>query len=386
MTPAARLQAAIEILDQVLEGMAAEQALTGWARRSRFAGSKDRAAVRDHVFDALRNRNSFADLGGSLTGRGLILGAVRAGEVDPDTLFTGIGHAPAELTAQERDQVAIGGQVDLPDWLWPVFQDSLGDQAEAVEHALRLRAPVFLRANLRKTTRDKAQERLAAEGIETEPHDGAATALQVLSGDRKIRQSKAFQTGLIELQDAASQSIAERLDLRDGIKVLDFCAGGGGKSLALAALAKVQIHAHDVSPQRMRDIPDRAARAGVRIDQVAGKTLKDKAPYDLVLCDAPCSGSGSWRRAPDAKWRFTQERLDQLVDIQSEILTQVRDLVGPGGILAYATCSVLRAENHDRVAAFLAENPDWQLLDQKQWALEDGSDGFFLARLQRRQD
>lgn len=380
MTPAARLQAAIEILDQVLDGMAAEQALTGWARRSRFAGSKDRAAVRDHVFDALRNRNSFADLGGSLTGRGLMLGALRSTGTDPDSLFTGEGYAPSELTAAERGPVSGNPDVvNLPDWLWSVFQSDLGDQAAEVENRLRKRAPVFLRVNLKKTTRDRAIGLLAREGIEVTPHSSAETALIVDKGDRRIRTSAAFHDGLVELQDGASQAVAACLPLKDGQKVLDYCAGGGGKALAIAARADLKVMAHDISAARMRDIPERSRRAGVSIQTATSENLTQSAPFDLVLCDAPCSGSGSWRRAPEAKWDLTPARLEELTRIQSDILSRVKGLIRPGGILAYATCSVLTAENSVQVDGFLQSNPEWTLLKQQQWLLQDETDGFFLA-------
>jgi 16S rRNA (cytosine967-C5)-methyltransferase len=380
MTPAARLQAAIEILDQVLDGMAAEQALTGWARRSRFAGSKDRAAVRDHVFDALRNRNSFADLGGSLTGRGLMLGALRSTGTDPDSLFTGEGYAPSELTAAERGPFSGNPDVvNLPDWLWSVIQSDLGDQAAEVENRLRKRAPVFLRVNLKKTTRDKAIGLLAREGIEVTPHSSAETALIVDKGDRRIRTSAAFRDGLVELQDGASQAVAACLPLKDGQKVLDYCAGGGGKALAIAARADLKVTAHDISAARMRDIPERSRRAGVSIQTATSENLTQSAPFDLVLCDAPCSGSGSWRRAPEAKWDLTPARLEELTRIQSDILSQVKGLIRPGGILAYATCSVLTAENSAQVDGFLQSNPEWTLLKQQQWLLQDETDGFFLA-------
>ena len=382
MTPAARLQAAIEILDQVLAGMAAEQALTGWARRSRFAGSKDRAAVRDHVFHALRNRNSHADLGGAMTGRGLVLGGVRAGGADPDSLFTGIGHAPKELNQEERDHIPSGPTVvDLPDWLRNEFQSSLGETAGVVEKRLRSRAPVFLRVNLRKTSVDQAIVALSADGIEAEPHSSAATALIVRNGDRRIRNSEAFRSGCVELQDGASQAVTEALPLRNGLKVLDYCAGGGGKSLAMAARADLTVVAHDVAAARMRDIPERANRAGVHVDISGTEELEARGPFDLILCDVPCSGSGSWRRAPDAKWRLTPERFSELTEIQREILSQVPGLICRGGILAYATCSVLGPENGDQISRFLKKNAGWQLLEQKQWLLEDQTDGFFLALL-----
>ncbi|KIC37547.1 RsmB/NOP family class I SAM-dependent RNA methyltransferase [Leisingera sp. ANG-M7] len=386
MTPAARLQAAIEILDQVLAGEPAEKALTSWGRRSRFAGSKDRAAVRDHVFDAVRCLRSHAALGGSRSGRGLILGALRETGRDPDEFFTGQGHAPAPLTASERDlpSAPSGAEaLDIPEWLWPDFRASLGAEAEAAALALRSRAPVHLRVNTARGTVEKAMKALAGEGITAEPHPAAGTALEVTEGARKLRNSKSYQDGLVELQDAASQAVTDRLPLKDGMKVLDYCAGGGGKSLAMAARASLQSFAHDADPRRMKDLPERAARAGAAITLVSTGDLARNGPFDLVLCDVPCSGSGSWRRAPEGKWRLTAEGLADLQRIQGEILRKAAGLVTPGGVLAYATCSMLDGENSAQVQRFTEENQDWHLADQKGWQVQGGTDGFYVAVLTR---
>jgi 16S rRNA (cytosine967-C5)-methyltransferase len=239
MTPAARIAAAIAVLDAIQAGEAAEKALTGWARRSRFAGSGDRAALRDHVFDALRCQRSLAAIGGAATGRGLMLGALRRDGIDPDTLFTGEGHAPPPLSDAERAGGSIPAdpaeRLDIPDWLWPQFRDDLGAEAQAVAAALQARAPVHLRVNLGKADRATALTRLQAEGIACRPHPAADTALEVTDGGRRIRQSAAFTGGVVELQDAASQAIAAALPLRDGLRVLDYCAGGGGKAVAVGA-------------------------------------------------------------------------------------------------------------------------------------------------------
>ncbi|AHD09632.1 RsmB/NOP family class I SAM-dependent RNA methyltransferase [Phaeobacter gallaeciensis] len=399
MTPAARRQAAIEILDQILTGQPAEKELTAWARRSRFAGSKDRAAVRDHVFDALRCLRSFAALGGgggdnkvtdaNTTGRQLTLGALRAEDIDPADIFTGVGHAPKPLETAEqellttRPEMAQAESVDMPDWLWPAFAASLGEAAEVAARALQQRAPVHLRVNRSAADRDTAIAALAEEGILAETHPAADTALSVTEGARKIRNSSAYLTGLVELQDAASQAVIEALPLADGQRVLDYCAGGGGKSLAIAARAKLAVFAHDIAPQRMKDLPTRADRAGAAITVLAPDDVAAKAPFDLVLCDAPCSGSGSWRRAPEGKWRLTQARLDELCQTQAQILQDASQLVGPGGTLAYATCSMLNVENGDQVAAFLAANPEWQLQQDHGWQVQDGTDGFYVAVLSR---
>ncbi|MBY6065572.1 RsmB/NOP family class I SAM-dependent RNA methyltransferase [Leisingera aquaemixtae] len=386
MTPAARLQAAIEILDQVLAGEPAEKALTSWGRRSRFAGSKDRAAVRDHVFDAVRCLRSHAALGGSRSGRGLILGALREAGQDPDEVFTGQGHAPAPLIDAERvPPPAPSGPeaLDIPDWLWPEFSASLGDQAEAAALALRSRAPVHLRVNTARVTVEKAQEALAAEGIAARPHPAASTALEVTDGARKLRNARAYQDGLVELQDAASQAVTERLPLQDGMTVLDYCAGGGGKTLAMAARAKIQCFAHDADPKRMKDLPERAARAGADATLLSTPDLARKGPFDLVLCDVPCSGSGSWRRAPEGKWRLTPDGLADLQRIQAEILRKAAALTAADGVLAYATCSMLDGENSGQVQRFISENPDWTLAEQRGWQVQDGTDGFFVAVLTR---
>lgn len=387
MTPAARLQAAIEILDQVIAGSPAEKALTGWARRSRFAGSKDRAAVRDHVFASLRAMRSFAVLGGSLSGRGLILGMLREAGTDPDEMFTGEGHAPAPLSDDERAPArgfaSTAEEFDVPDWLWPSFESSLGEGATAAAAALRTRAPVHLRVNLLKSDRDRAIIALAQDGIVAVAHPASPTALEVEEGARKLRNAQAYKDGLVELQDAASQAVVDLLPLSDGMKVLDYCAGGGGKSLAMGARADVTLVAHDIDPRRMKDLPDRAARAGLRIACMSGDEVKAGAPYDLVLCDAPCSGSGSWRRAPEGKWRLNRARLDDIRGMQSGILDRAAEMVSLGGVLAYATCSMLDEENHAQVEAFLARTTGWELGWQRAWRVQDGTDGFYVALLTR---
>ncbi|MQY41507.1 methyltransferase domain-containing protein [Epibacterium sp. SM1969] len=387
MTPGARLQAAIEVLDQIIAGMPAEKALTTWSRKSRFAGSKDRAAVRDHVFSALRCWRSHQALGGSETGRGLILGGLRDAGIDPDTLFNGEGHAPQPLNDQERNGttpvLSRAVRLDLPDWIWPAFEQSLGDDVEQAAQALRHRAPVHLRVNVQRASLAKMQKELAAEGIETQPHAAAETALEITEGARKLRNSKAYQNGLVELQDAASQAVVEALPLRDGMRVLDYCAGGGGKSLAMAARAKIELFAHDANFARMKDLPERAKRAGSKVQQLETGDIAKHAPFDLVLCDVPCSGSGSWRRAPEGKWALTAEKLAKTQDIQAEILRQTADLIAPGGTLAYATCSMLNSENQDQVAAFIQERPEWRMQSSHSWRVHNGTDGFFVAVLTR---
>ena len=387
MTPAARIAAAIEILDAWLAGPPAEKLLTTWGRTHRFAGSKDRAAIRDHVWQAIRCRRSFAALGGAETGRGLMIGALRAEDIDPRTLFTGEGHAPSWLSSSEGQGPDLAAlpenlRLDCPDWLAPELRASLDADFSSVMAALRQRAPVVLRTNLVQTTPDEARAALAAEGIETRPHPLASTALEVTAGARRVQTSAAYRAGLVELQDAASQAVVEALDVAPDMRVLDYCAGGGGKTLALAALG-ANVVAHDVDPRRMRDLPARAKRAGVRAQILTTEAVAGAAPFDLVFADAPCSGSGAWRRSPEGKWRLTPERLDELLALQANILDEIAEYVAPGGRLAYATCSLLEAENAAQVAGFLDRHPGWRRDFERRFTPLDGGDGFYVALLTR---
>lgn len=378
MTPGARIAAAIGVLDRVLAGEPAEKALINWSRGSRYAGSGDRNAVRDIVFDALRRRRSAEALGGGATGRGLVLGSLRAQEIDPAPLFTGNGHDAAPMTEADAPRALTElERLDCPDWLAPELKRSLGEDFEPVMALLQTRAPIFLRANLMRGPIEVARDELESQGIEAVPHPLASTALEVLAGSRKVATCDAYRDGLVELQDVASQAVVEALPLKDGMKVLDFCAGGGGKSLAMATRAKLAVHAHDVDPRRMQDLPDRAKRALVKITRI--ETARLKSDYSLVLADAPCSGSGAWRRSPEARWRLDQDGLDRLMRLQDEVLDQAAAQVTPGGILAYATCSLLNCENQDRVAAFLKRNGRFSEVKQLHLTPLAGGDGFFLS-------
>ncbi|WP_298679799.1 RsmB/NOP family class I SAM-dependent RNA methyltransferase [uncultured Lentibacter sp.] len=384
MQPAARVASAAEILDRILAGEPAEKALTTWARGNRFAGSKDRAALRDLVFQALRCLRSYTALGGAdaPSGRALMIGALRAEGLDPATVFTGEGHAPAPLSTADASGSRVpqdGAQVcDLPDWLWPQFCASLKDpQGEAA--LMRQRADVFLRVNTRLASLQSAQAALAEGGIETVPVALSPTALKVTKGARQLRLSAAFAAGFVELQDAASQAVVDFLPLKGAERLLDYCAGGGGKSLALAARTGLAVVAHDAAPERMKDIAARAARAKAQITVLTSAALARQALFDMVLCDAPCSGSGAWRRAPEGKWRLTEARLQELGQIQRSILAEAQSRVAPGGRLAYVTCSLLRAENEDICTEFEANFPEWRREKEARWLPSFGADGFFCA-------
>ncbi len=337
--------------------------------------------MRDHVFDVLRRRRSCAALGGGDTGRAMMLGLLRQTDGDIDALFDGQGYGPAPLTEAERDagRVPEGNEAwDLPDWLCARLEAAHDADAPDIAMALRARAPVFLRANLLKTTRDEAAALLRAEGVETTPCDLSGTALEVLEGARRVSNTQAFRDGLIELQDLASQAVTDMVPLQDGARVLDYCAGGGGKSLALAARQpSARIDAHDADARRMSDLPARAKRAGARI-QV---TPKVTGAYDVVLCDVPCSGSGAWRRSPEGKWALSPDRLSELCRIQSQILDTCVQHCHPAGSLVFVTCSMLAEENGQQVAGFLQRHPGWTCQTSRQFLPKDGGDGFFVAVL-----
>ncbi|UOA14731.1 MULTISPECIES: RsmB/NOP family class I SAM-dependent RNA methyltransferase [Sulfitobacter] len=385
MTPGARVSAAIEVLDAIAGGLAAEQALTRWARQSRFAGSKDRAAVRDHVFDVLRQKRTAAHYGGSEAGRALMIGMLHGQKADLDALFTGEGHAPMPLSEEERrfpqtpeDRAT---NLNLPDWLLPLFDTALGEKADAAALALQERGPICLRVNTARIEVAAAQELLAEDGVQTRANPLTAAALTVTEGPRRIRNSRAFIDGYVELQDAASQAVVAGLPL--GGRVLDYCAGGGGKALALAMDPSRQITAHDIDPRRMSDLPLRAERAGVEISIADREQVVADGPYDLVLCDAPCSGSGAWRRAAEGKWTLTPDRLTELTGIQDQILDAAATLTTAQGVLAYATCSLFREENEARVDAFLTRHPEWKATRMDRFDITSEGDGFFVAQLTR---
>ena len=388
MTPAARVAAAIVVLDDIAGGCTAEQALSGWARNSRFAGSKDRAALRDLVFDAQRKRGSCAALGGAPHGRGLMIGLGVQSGWDMPALFSGEGHAPAPLTPDEQAVVANPPALqpwehhDVPSWIWDHLSKVHGAaKAGEIAMALRARAPLYLRVNTHKGTAEAAATLLANEGIETAAHPDVAGCLQVTTNPRRVKNAAAYADGVVEIQDAASQMAVARLGVPAGARVLDYCAGGGGKALAIADRFACDVAAHDIAPGRMRDIAPRAARAGVDIAVLTPQDLIDAREFDVVVVDAPCSGSGTWRRNPEAKWALTPEALDEFHALQSEVIAQAARHVGPCGMLAYMTCSIFEAENAQVVQGFVQHHPTWTADPAMTLWPGPQSDGFFLQIL-----
>lgn len=387
MTPGARCAAAIEVLDQWLGGEAAEKALTRWARGARYAGSKDRAAVRDHVYDVLRQKGSCAAAGGGDTGRELMIGLARRQGLDLDALFTGGGYAPDALNEAE---IALNGahvdpMADVPDWTVPMLEARAGDDVARLVATFAERAPLWVRVNLRRATREVVEKALADDGMTVRPHEDVETALEITSNPRRLRQSSAYLDGLVELQDLSVQAAIASIDWPTTGMILDYCAGGGGKALAIADRTKARVVAHDALPRRMADLPVRAERAGVVIPQLNTDQLPGRAPFDVVVTDVPCSGSGTWRRDPEAKWRLTRQALDEIVNLQSQILVEAAALVVPGGRLIYMTCSLFEIENEEQIEAFLRDHPGWRRSALRVDTPLTASDGFFTAELQRPQ-
>jgi 16S rRNA (cytosine967-C5)-methyltransferase len=392
MTPNARYAAAIDILDAVLAGEPAEKTLTNWARSNRYAGSKDRACVRDIVFDCLRQRRSFMHSAGFDGARGLVAGHILAAGQMVDAVYTGERFAAGVLSDAERDcldtpkpSAPDAVRLDIPDWIEPKLRTSLGDGFEPALKALQSRAPLDLRVNVKKAEMVQVQADLQKDGIETDPVNGVPNALRVTCNPRRVALSDAYQNGLVEIQDAGSQAVVAEVPLNGILTVLDYCAGGGGKTLAMAAIADdaVQFDAYDRNNARMNDLPVRAKRAGAKVRVLRSDPVQAGKTYDLVLLDVPCSGTGAWRRNPNGKWRFGADELQSLQVVQADILGQAQALVANGGVLAYVTCSLLHEENEAQVASFLAAYDGWAESVSRRFYPHEGSDGFFLAVLKK---
>jgi 16S rRNA (cytosine967-C5)-methyltransferase len=389
MTPAARVQAAIELLDQIIvaarsKGAPADRIIADYFRARRYAGSKDRRAVRDLVYQAIR-------LCGPVpaSGRAAML-AVAGQDEAVAALFDGSPHGPA--ARGEGEEAANTGLA--PKWLAAALRASgLGGREIA---ALLDRAPLDIRVNALKADR---------EGLALpEPGEPLASAqgLRFESGTQ-VEAWEAYEQGLIEIQDLGSQLIVESLPVSPGDTIIDLCAGGGGKTLALAARLgnAASLVAADTDKRRLGNLAPRAARAGAAVDHTVlldpGREMRSLHPWankaDHVLVDAPCSGSGTWRRSPEGRWRLDPAELARLNQLQDHVLDLAAQLTRPGGSVAFVTCSVLDAEGPDRISAFLERHPGWRTEDvtlplgtprgagMRLDPLHHGTDGFFVACL-----
>ncbi len=392
MTPAARVQSAIDVLDAVIaavrrEGASADRITAEWLGSRRFIGSKDRRAIRDLVWQAVRTCGEVP-----ISGRAAML-QLAASDPALAGLFDGSKYGPAVITGGEP--VADAGTA--PAWL--VRQLAASDIDATAGAAMLGRAPLDLRANRLKTTREALMALLPVAAETTQ----APNALR-LPGGTPAESWPEFGQGLFEVQDTGSQLACAALAVQPGEAVVDLCAGGGGKTLALAAAMdnRGRLLACDIDRSRLSRLPGRAARAGALAETRLldpGREREALADWlgkaDAVLVDAPCSGTGTWRRGPEARWRLTPQALLRYARTQAQVLRLGADLVRPGGRLTYVVCSLLDAEGVDVVQAFLAEVPGWRAAPQTIGAgsprgtglritpLHDGTDGFFFATLQR---
>ncbi|MCV6546114.1 MAG: RsmB/NOP family class I SAM-dependent RNA methyltransferase [Cohaesibacter sp.] len=423
-----RIQAAIEVLTEVEERKRpVGEALKDWGRSHRFAGSGDRSAIGNIVYDALRRRSSHAWKMGSDTPRALVFGTMAFdwGESADKmvALLADDQHSPEALSEDEIAAIQAASlkdapfwvKGDIPEWVAPSFLESFEEEALQEAKAFGLRPPVDIRVNSLKGSVDKVAKELSRfdpQRVKLVPDCLRFPAGRGASRQPNIQGDPAFRKGLYEIQDQGSQVVSRLIFPQKGEQILDFCAGGGGKTLAMAAQMqnKGQIYAYDVDASRLAPIVDRLTRAGVRNAQT--RTPNEGALDDLVgrmdrvIVDAPCTGTGTWRRRPETKWKLTPEQLAKRVEEQQLALAQAREFVRPGGYLVYITCSILPEENEEQIYHFLENNPDYELVSAgevwqdlygfdapKPWSsdmmsvtLTPGStdtDGFFFCVLER---
>lgn len=425
-----RIAAAAEVLDDMsVRRRPVADALKDWGLSHRFAGSGDRSAIGNLVYDVLRRRRSLAARMGSESAGDLVYAAVVDSGWSIDALTSAVDGDRFAPNLPSRDtldrfvadtgpgDVADAVWADVPDWLVEPLEASLGSDWIEEARALADRPPLDLRANLLRSTRDAVVADLAPLGAGPGPLSPWGLRIPPIEGDGRhpnVQVERGFQTGTFEIQDEGSQLAALLAGAEPTQRVLDYCAGAGGKTLALAAAAgnEAELHAFDADRQRLAPIWDRLSRAGAEaiVHQPREDMADLRGTMNLVVVDAPCTGSGTWRRRPDAKWRLTEGQLQKRMAEQDQVLDRASAFAATGGRLAYITCSVLRGENAERIESFLATHPEWHLLDAEAvWAQRlpnaprayrveriesgavltltprlSGTDGFFFALMERR--
>lgn len=431
MTPAARLAAAASVLDSIAHSrQPAEVVLKAWGQTNRYAGSKDRRAVADRVYRVLRARGRLVwAMGGREDGRALVIASLSLIDGLPleeiEALHSGDGYGPRPLSKQERSRItAAPGDVPgwvaagLPEFVVADFKTTFGDRWAEEAHALMApRAPIDLRVNAARATVAEVAAELAEADLAPEPTPWSAWGLRLPSEPPpNVQALEAFKQGRIEIQDEGSQIACALAGAAPGLTVVDYCAGGGGKTLGLAQAMSGQgvLVACDVVQKRLDNIRPRLARAGVEADlrllgQNGGGVEDLNGAADVVLVDAPCSGSGTWRRRPEDAWRLKPSEVERLHALQVAILGRASALVKPGGRLVYVTCSMLRDENETTADAFERTHPEFrpaplvEALDDPAFTAEarerladladghrlrlspaaSGTDGFFVAAYRR---
>ncbi|MEM7663476.1 MAG: RsmB/NOP family class I SAM-dependent RNA methyltransferase [Pseudomonadota bacterium] len=394
MRDGGRIAAAIEVLADVLtRHQPVKSAARDWGKRARYAGAKDRAWVSGLVLDALRKRNSIAHAMSSEEPRALVLGAlafswrwdIRQIDSAMDT-----EHAPDPLTLEERERLVMAPDPtvsshvsgDFPEWLAPHLERAFGEDAVIEAQSMAVRADVDLRVNTLKVDAEKAGK--ALQSAKAIPSPLLKNAFHIPAPDPSKRETSlqsipAYSKGWVEVQDAGSQIAAAAANVQPGEQVLDYCAGGGGKTLAVAAAlgGKGQVFAYDIDGRRLSALIPRLKRSGAHNVQLCHPREPEqlealKGSMDVVFIDAPCTGTGTWRRRPDSKWRLKSAALDRRITEQTEILEAASDFVKPGGRLIYVTCSFLMEEDEDRVAEFLKAHADFEQLSGAGEAIASG--------------
>ena len=388
MTPAARLQAAIEILSADT-AQPLERQLKAWFRAHRFAGSSDRRVITERVYSVFRHHAHFTHRMASDSARALVIASLLAEGENPDAYFTG-GYGPPPLDKTERAAIAAAPgpapsfvEGEYPEWLEQELNRSFGARLPEEMKAFQARAPVDLRVNRLKAGGDEVLAQLKADGFDCTALEGLPDAIRC-APCAALTSHPLYLSGAFEIQDAAAQTAVTLCEARPGMRVLDLAAGAGGKSLALAAAMenRGEIVACDIREDALAELGRRRERAGATIVRTHHLGAAPEGPFDLVLLDVPCSGSGTWRRQPELKWRLTPERLAQFTALQERLLNQA---AGLGSRLVYATFSILMHENKDRVDAFLRAHPDFSRAhaDFHASPAATGNDGFYTAVLRR---
>jgi 16S rRNA (cytosine967-C5)-methyltransferase len=406
-----KIQAAIEVLRDVLERRTpVKEAVRDWGKKSRFAGARDRAWISGLVVDALRRKNSIEFAMEATGPRILALGALKhAWGWDVRKIEEALKdeHAPPPLQGKERENLLMAPnpvapphvQGDFPEWLTPHMLRAFGQDAVPEGMAMAARAPIDLRVNTLKSDPEKAGR--ALEGVKAKPMPELVNGFRIPAADsvergESVEAIPAYSKGWVEVQDMGSQIAAAASCAAPGEQVLDYCAGGGGKTIAMAAMMqnKGQIFSHDIDGKRLSALIPRMERAGIRNVQLRhpkeNASLDDlDLKMDLVMIDAPCTGVGTWRRKPDSKWRVQPNALQKRIEDQAMILRMACNYVKPGGRLVYVTCSFLMEENEDQFASFLADRPDFIADDAAEAAIRSGQltdAGAKLVRKCRRPD
>lgn len=387
MRPAAHLQATIELLDEIAEThYPADRIMAAYFKQRRYIGSKDKAAISENLYTILRNRLRYEYILNSqnlgVHSRMLAALLLKINNGDLYNTFDGQKYSPKrlrpgqlerfdELDLNVIDTAPLHVSLNVPEWLAPKLQAALGEHYEAEMHALNQRATTDIRVNTLQCTVEQMQHALESVGYTAQRTELSPWGMRFK--DRvALFNLKAFKQGWFEIQDEGSQLLALLAGVKAGQKVVDFCAGAGGKTLALAAMMqnKGSIYACDVHSKRLEQLSKRAKRAGVHnvrthlLSSENDKWVKQHKDFaDVVLIDSPCTGTGTWRRSPDSRWNLTPENLSNLVALQQSILQSAQRLVKPGGRLLYATCSLLEEENEHQITEFLANNKGFELDD-----------------------